>query len=107
MSAPLKPVELGILNLTPTQLQTLKPVKVLDIFQQSSDNFHTDGLFSVDIFGRIGSDERDNRWSFIDIKVPYHFSLITPLLFKRKDIKSIHIGLKIADLMNIRIKCFI
>lgn len=86
MSAPLKPVELGILNLTPAQLQTLKPVKVLDIFQQSSDNFHTDGLFSVDIFGRIGSDERDNRWSFIDIKVPIFHPLILAELIKLKNL---------------------
>lgn len=106
MAIPLKPVELGIMNLTPQKLQTLKPVRVLDIYQQSSDNFHPDGLFSVDIFGRIGSDERDNRWSFIDIKLPIFHPLILSELTKLKKLYGDIIAGKKRAVFNDKTKDF-
>ena len=73
------PVNLTILKPTKDLLQTLRPVRVSDIFDGMSTNFHEDGLFSVSTFGRVGSDERDKRFGFIDIKVP----VFHPLLYKR------------------------
>ena len=73
------PVNLTILKPTKELLQTLRPVRVSDIFDGMSTNFHEDGLFSVSTFGRVGSDERDKRFGFIDIKVP----VFHPLLYKR------------------------
>lgn len=58
-----------IVNLTPERLAKLQPVTVLDIFDGISGDFHEHGLFSVQTFGRAGSEERDKTFSYIDIKV--------------------------------------
>lgn len=58
-----------IVDITPERLQNLKPVTVLDIFDGISGDFHEDGLFSISTFGRSGSEERDSKFSYIDIKV--------------------------------------
>lgn len=58
-----------IVDLTPERLARLKPVTVLDIFDGISGDFHEHGLFSIQTFGRAGSEERDNTFSYIDIKV--------------------------------------
>jgi len=43
-----------------------------------SSNFNPDGLFSTEIFGRIGEPERDQRFSFIDIKA----SVFHPIIYR-------------------------
>lgn len=73
------PFNLKILKLTPQRLEALRPVTSLDIFDGMSSNFHEDGLFSVATFGRIGSDDRDRRFGFIDIKT----EIFHPLVQKR------------------------
>ena len=78
MSKKILPVSISIMNLDKKRLQPLRPVSVLDIYVNNTESFHPDGLFSVDIFGRIGSDERDNRFSYIDLKV----EIFHPLYFK-------------------------
>lgn len=72
------PVNLDILVPTAERLRPLKPTRVLDIFDGAGTaNFHEDGLFSVSTFGRVGSAEREQRFSFIDVRVdifhPYYF----------------------------------
>lgn len=62
------PFNVELMNLTPEKLRPLMPVVSLDHFDGSTDNFHDEGLFSIPIFGRIGSEERDRRFSYIDIK---------------------------------------
>lgn len=49
-------------------LQTTRPVRVLDTYDVTGTNFHEDGLFSVTTFGRLGSEERDERFSYIDLR---------------------------------------
>lgn len=77
------PVNISLLQLTPEKLQTLKPVRVLDLFDGGTSNFHEDGLFSISIFGRVGSEERDKRFSYIDIRTevfhPYFFKQLCRL----------------------------
>lgn len=72
------PVNFKLMHLTPERLRVLKPVTVLDIYTNNTESFHPNGLFSVDIFGRVGSKERDERFSFIDIKV----TIFHPLYYK-------------------------
>lgn len=48
------------------------------------EGFHDDGLFSTIIFGRIGEDERDTRFSYIDIKVKIFHPVIHKALVKLK-----------------------
>lgn len=58
--------------ITPTEqmLKYLRPVKVMDIYDNSGVNFHENGLYSVSTFGRVGTVDRDVRFSFIDLKMP-------------------------------------
>lgn len=75
----LPPVEFEIFSPTPAQIRMMRPVTVLDIFENNSENFHADGLFSTEIFGRLGSPERDTKLSFIDIKL----GILHPLYYRQ------------------------
>ena len=74
-----EPFNLTIFNCTKERLAKLRQVSVLDIYDGMSNTFHADGLFSVQTFGRVGSDERDLRFGYIDIKA----SIFHPLVFRR------------------------
>lgn len=84
MSTKRLPVKFSIMRLDAQRLRTLKPVKVLDIYTNNTESFHPDGLFSTEIFGRVGSDERDTRFSFIDLKVEIFHPLYYKELIKLK-----------------------
>ena len=75
----LPPVEFEIFSPTMAQVRMMRPVTVLDIFENNSENFHAEGLFSTEIFGRIGAPERDTKFSFIDIKV----GVLHPLYYRQ------------------------
>lgn len=72
------PFNIELLNLTPEKLKGIRPVTSLDIYDETKRNFHEDGLYSAAIFGRIGDQIRDYRFSYIDIKV----GIFHPILFK-------------------------
>lgn len=78
------PANISLMQLTPQKLATLKPVRVLDIYDGGPPNFHDDGLFSTAIFGRVGSDERDSRFSYIDLRATVLHPLIHFHLVKLK-----------------------
>lgn len=67
-----------IMNITPNILKMLKPVKVLDNYDGGSDSFHEDGLFSTSIFGRVGDEARDLRFSYIHTGI----DVLHPLVFR-------------------------
>lgn len=64
------PAYLKILHPKPEMFRFVGQVRVLDIFQNNTRDFHDDGLFSTTIFGRVGSDERLTRMGYIDVYVP-------------------------------------
>lgn len=78
------PFNVSLLELTPPKLQGLKPVRVLDIFDGAGDNFHEDGLFSTSIFGKVGDERRNVRFSYIDIKIPVFHPVIYRALVSLK-----------------------
>ena len=78
------PFNIELLELTPEKLKNIRPIRALDIFDGSSDNFHPDGLFSVEIFGRVGDARRNARFSYIDIKVPVFHPVVYDILIKLK-----------------------
>lgn len=78
------PFNVDLLELTPAKLQGIKPVRVLDIFDGASGNFHEDGLFSISIFGKVGDERRSMRVSYIDIKVPIFHPIIHRTLVSLK-----------------------
>lgn len=77
------PFNIKIMDLRGNRLSVLRPVKVLDIHEGISNNFHEDGLFSIPIFGRVGSEVRDQKFSYMDIKTtvfhPFIYSRLTKL----------------------------
>lgn len=78
------PFNVSLLELTPAKLQGLKPVRVLDIYDGAGSNFHEDGLWSVSIFGRVGDERRNHRFSYIDIKVPIFHPAVYRALIQLK-----------------------
>lgn len=73
------PVNISILVPTKDQLALMRPVRVLDIMDGGTTNFHEDGLFSTAIFGRSGSAERDTRFSYISLNM----EIFHPFIFKQ------------------------
>ncbi len=71
------PTELWLLNLTDERVKTLRPVTSLDIYDGASSNFHDDGLYSTVIFCRVGTEDRDLSFSYINIKV----SILHPKIY--------------------------
>lgn len=59
-------------------LANIKQIKVLDIFVPSSTNFHPDGLFSVEIFGKVGDEKRNETFGYIDLGI----DILHPLIFR-------------------------
>lgn len=78
MNFKMLPTEIKLLVLSDPVVMTLKPVRSLDIYDGATQNFHEDGLYSTSIFGRVGSEERDQRFSYIDIKA----KVLHPKIFR-------------------------
>lgn len=78
------PFNISLLNLTPDKLKRVKQVKALDIFDGATTNFHPDGLFSTEIFGRVGDERRSLMFGYIDIKAPIFHPLVYMALIKLK-----------------------
>lgn len=73
------PFNISLLRLTDTQIATMKPVTSLDYFESVNGDLHEDGLFSTSIFGRVGDEVRDFRFSYIDIKT----EIFHPVIYYR------------------------
>ena len=87
MGQELLPFNIDLLILDNSEVKGLLPVKVLDIFISSSRNYHPDGLFSTEIFGRPGEERRNRLYSYI----PLHIEIFHPTLFKSVcDLKSLY-----------------
>ena len=72
------PTNVWLIDLEPKNIQALRPTRVLDIFDGGTENFHDDGLFSISTFGRIGSPERDEKFSYINTNV----QLFHPFIYR-------------------------
>lgn len=72
------PFNIDLLIPDEKMLGMLRQVKSLDTFTGSTKNFNTDGLYSNETFGAVGTASRSTRFGFIDIKVP----IIHPTIFK-------------------------
>jgi hypothetical protein len=74
------PFNISLLQIQENQLRTMGQVTSLDTFESSgSSNFHDRGLFSTSLFGRVGSDERDRRFAYIDLKT----NILHPVTYDR------------------------
>ena len=76
---PMEPARLKIFKADAARFRMVGQVKVLDVFQNNTRDFHEEGLFSTSIFGRVGSNERLTRFGYIDLRIP----ILHPRIFSR------------------------
>lgn len=80
----IQPFEVKLLVLKPDHVKMLRQVSDLAIFAPSSRQYSPNGLFSIETFGAIGSEQRASRFGYIDLKVPIFHPLIHQALIKVK-----------------------
>lgn len=61
------PINLFFVQLNANIIHMMKPVTALDSFVGGTREFHPEGLFSTEIFGRLGTPERETRFSYIEL----------------------------------------
>lgn len=66
----MKPTNLSLLDPRTIVPGVFKPVTSTDAFEGMTQNLNDDGLYSLEIFGKLGSKERDSTEAFIDVKLP-------------------------------------
>ena len=71
------PFNVELLKLDRTRLEAIRPVSSLDYYENVNGDLHEDGLFSVSIFGRVGDEARDRRFSFIEL----HTQVFHPIIY--------------------------
>lgn len=72
------PFNVTILDTKSTLLPPDRQIKNRDTFEGSTQNLHPEGLFSIPIFGRIGSEERDRLFGFIELNT----TILHPFIFR-------------------------
>lgn len=78
MQTNMLPFNIDLLVPKENDLKGMKQIKVLDIFDGFSRNFHPDGLFSVEIFGKVGEERRNRLFAYIDMGV----EIFHPVVYK-------------------------
>jgi len=87
MSANMLPFNIQLLIPTDDMVRGIPPVTTTDTFEASSRNFMANGLFSTEIFGKIGDERRNRTFSYIRLNV----GLLHPVLFKAlKELKQLY-----------------
>jgi len=78
MKKALLPFNISLLVPDRDLLGRIGRVKSHEIFVGNGGNFHEEGLFSVSIFGRVGSQERESNFGYIKLGLP----VIHPLVYR-------------------------
>lgn len=68
-SAAMLPFNIDLLIPDNENLRGVGHIKVLDINEGFSKNFHPDGLFSTQIFGKVGEERRNRSYGYIDLYI--------------------------------------
>ena len=81
---------IDILSITDEHLRYMGEVKTGIIFVSNTQNFHPDGLFSTEIFGPIGSELRNSKMGYINMRA----EVFHPLMFNViEDLKALYINI--------------
>lgn len=87
---PEKAFNLDLMQLTKERLQGVGQVKVVDIFDGISNNFHEEGLFSPSLFGEVGTEARDVTFGYIKLNT----TIFNPVIYERlKKLKRLYDGI--------------
>lgn len=74
------PVNIKLMDTNDARVKQFKTVTSMDTFDGMNTNtFHPQGLFSTDIFGRVGTPDRDRRMAFIHTKI----TILNPFIYKK------------------------
>lgn len=73
------PGDIWLLQMTPALLQRMTPVTTGEIYEVGTNNLHKDGLFSVEIFGALGTEGRDVTYSYIKLNT----EILHPRVYRR------------------------
>lgn len=81
------PFNISLLILGNNNLKGMRQIKVLDIFENAgAKNFHPDGLFSTEIYGKVGEERRNRLFAYIDLKLPVFHPVIYKALVDLKEL---------------------
>lgn len=72
------PINMFFVRLNKDVVRMMKPVTTLDSFIGGTREFHPQGLFSTEIFGRLGTPERETRFSYINLGT----TILHPFVYK-------------------------
>ena len=73
-----------LLNVDKNEVKGMRPITTLNTYIGATKNFDPDGLYSTDIFGPVGSPQRDDIFSYVDIKSPIISPIVALTLFELK-----------------------
>lgn len=90
MSATMLPFNITLLVPKEEDIKYITPITSMDIMEPSSKNFAPNGLFSTEIFGKVGEEKRNRLFSYIDLKI----TVFHPIIFKAlHELKHIYSGI--------------
>lgn len=69
-------IDFYLMNVNTSAVKGLPQITSMDTFEGMTKNFHPEGLYSNTIFGMVGSEERDDKFAYIDIGIP----IISPVV---------------------------
>lgn len=79
-------VDFYLLNINKSLVSALKPITTTDTFAGMTKNFHPEGLYSTEIFGPVGKEERDSTFAYIDVKLDIISPTVALALFGLKQL---------------------
>jgi len=82
----MKPTNVWLLDPKTIQPGLIGEITSADSFEGMTQNLNTDGLFSVEIFGRVGTDKRDQTEAFINTHLPIFNPTYFDALIKLKSL---------------------
>ena len=86
----MKPTNITLLDPKTIVPGIFKPIETSDVFDGMSRNLNDGGLYSVEIFGRVGSNARDETEGYIDTILP----IFNPTYLKALvQLKSLYMGI--------------
>ena len=100
-------LDLGLLKVTRQKLQSLDPITTTAIFISSSTNFAPEGLYSNEIFGPQGSEDRSTIFSYIDLQVPHIHPMVYNGLTSASQLYSNIIAGTVSAIWDKKLKQFV
>lgn len=80
------PMNIQLLILNQNNTAGMGEVKVLDSMEGASKTFHPHGLYSTEIFGKVGDEKRNRLYGFIDLGIEIFHPLIFRTIVKLKEL---------------------